>query len=157
MISKIIMNNKLIFLFSLWGILLLSRPAAAIREQTETGVAVNLSAPEKAAVDSLVAQYFDRLFSGDMIGLKNISTGELYSQLERLDTNPGYSEFLRKQYWNAEYELVDYRLNSQKKLMVAVRIIKGDGVENHFLIHIDRETDPMGSGFQMKIENAEKL
>ncbi|MBA4368869.1 MAG: hypothetical protein C0403_14675 [Desulfobacterium sp.] len=156
MISKIIVNNKIIFLYSLLGILFFSWPAEAVREKMETGVKANLSTSEKTVVDTLVAEYFNFLFSGDMIGLKKISSGELFSQIERLDTNPGYSEFLRKQYLNAEYEIIDYRMNSKKKLMVTVRVTKGDGPGSGLLIYIDRNSGNMGSGQQMKIENAEK-
>lgn len=151
-----IMNRKMIVLFFISGVLFFSRYAAAVQEITDTGKAANLSASEKAVVDSLVDQYFDSLFSGDMIGLKNISTGKLFTQIERLNTNPGYSDFLRKQYMNATYKLVDYRLNSSKKLMVAVNVTKKDGAENRFLIYIDRNSGNTESGQQMKIEDAEK-
>lgn len=156
MISKIKIKNRLLVLYSLLGILFFSWPAEAVREKMETGVKANLSASEKVAVDTLVAQYFDLLFSGDMVGLKNISAGKLYSQIEKLDSNPGYSEFLRKQYLNAEYEIIDYRINSTQKLMITVRVTKGDGVGSGFLIYIDRNYGKLGSGWQMKIEDAEK-
>ncbi len=156
MILKITIKHKLIFLYSLLGVLFFSWPAEAVREKMEAGVKTNLSASEKVAVDTLVAQYFDLLFSGDMVGLKNISTGKLYSQIEKLDSNPGYSEFLRKQYVNAEYEIMDYRMNSKQKLMIAVRVMKGDGIGSGFLIYINRNYGKLGSGQPMKIEDAEK-
>jgi hypothetical protein len=151
------MNHKLVVLLILFlsGVVLFPQHASA-EKVPDTGTIANLSVSEKAAVDNLVSRYFDFIFSGDMDGLKNISTGKLLSQVETLHANSGYSEFLRKHYKNAAYELLEYRVDSSKKWMVSVNVTRKDGAENRFLIYIDRNSGSTESGQQMKIEDAVK-
>ncbi len=133
----------LFFLFNIFGSMFFSWPVAAIEE--------------KAHVDSLVAQYFNFLFSGNINGLKNISTGKALLSIERLAKNPGYSEFLKNYYENAECNIVNHKITSNKKVAVTVKITKAGGIENDFIVYVIRDNSNENSDQQMKIEDSKRL
>jgi len=122
---------NLFCIFSMFLVLIdiavLNKRVIAQQEISNFASSEQLSADDKSKAQAVLAKFFKSLTNGNTAKIKALLKGKIKEKNEEtLITNPLYSNFLKKMYKNARFEIKGYEVIDQQKMLVDVNIILND-------------------------------
>jgi len=84
---------------------------------------VNTALPQAGQLNSVLAQFFNALKTGNLQILRSLSSDELIERRSKRLSNPRYSDFLKSIYGHAEFKVIDVQQIDNDQISVDIEVI----------------------------------